>query len=117
MPKRVSLKGKGADLFFGDFPATPTAESPSAASLNESPSVTATAGHVEYADGGGDVGYSCHCWAVSHRQRGPLIRLQGDRPKRSAPWPIVVRLPARTTQAMPSQPVAQVVRHPVPGCA
>ena len=28
MPKRVSLKGKGAELFFGDYPATPEADSP-----------------------------------------------------------------------------------------
>lgn len=26
MPKRVSLKGKGADLFFGDYPSAPTAD-------------------------------------------------------------------------------------------
>jgi len=31
MPKRVSLKGKGADLFFGDYPAVADAEAPPAA--------------------------------------------------------------------------------------
>jgi hypothetical protein len=34
MPKRVSLKGKGADLFFGDFPAA--AEADSSALANQS---------------------------------------------------------------------------------
>jgi hypothetical protein len=43
MPKRVSLKGKGADLFFGDYPAVADAEAPPAADhLDEAPGEAAT---------------------------------------------------------------------------
>lgn len=42
MPKRVSLKGKGADLFFGDYPAVADAEAiPAADQLDGEPSETA----------------------------------------------------------------------------
>lgn len=42
MPKRVSLKGKGADLFFGDYPAVADVEAiPAADQLDEAPSETA----------------------------------------------------------------------------
>jgi hypothetical protein len=45
MPKRVSLKGKGADLFFGDYPATAAADpSPSATEArNDAPPATGAA--------------------------------------------------------------------------
>jgi hypothetical protein len=45
MPKRVSLKGKGADLFFGDYPtATETDAIPSSVqTLDEADSATAAA--------------------------------------------------------------------------
>ena len=42
MPKRVSLKGKGADIFFGDF--TPT--SPESPAADSAASPTPTAGQV-----------------------------------------------------------------------
>jgi hypothetical protein len=42
MPKRVSLKGKGADLFFGDYPAVADAEAlPAADQLDGAPGETA----------------------------------------------------------------------------
>jgi hypothetical protein len=42
MPKRVSLKGKGADLFFGDYPVVAEAEAmPAADQLDEESSNTA----------------------------------------------------------------------------
>jgi hypothetical protein len=43
MPKRVSLKGKGADLFFGDYPAVSDAEAmPAADQLDDAPGEAAT---------------------------------------------------------------------------
>src|SRR4051812_42535560 len=44
MPKRVSLKGKGADLFFGDYPADTAAEvMPAAAPLDSASDETTPA--------------------------------------------------------------------------
>jgi hypothetical protein len=45
MPKRVSLKGKGADLFFGDYPATAAADpSPSTTDARDDAAAATAAG-------------------------------------------------------------------------
>jgi hypothetical protein len=43
MVRRVSLKGKGAEIFFGDNPATPQADAPAPAAPSGLPDVTSTA--------------------------------------------------------------------------